>query len=355
MLNVAVIGVGRLGSIHTKLIKEFNTFNLVGVVDPVESNRHVAAEEFSTTAFENVDAIIDQIDAAIVATPTIYHHAVSKQLIQHGKHVFVEKPITPTLDEADELIALANKNNCVLQVGHVERFNPAFIASQEHLSNVRWMECKRTSGYTFRSTDVSVVLDLMIHDIDLMLNVIQSDIRDINAFGYSVVGPHADVAHAHVSFVNGAQAKLTASRCADQCERSLFAASEHKNTTIDFTTAAASVQFTSGEMLEMELNPLDVTEEEKQTITDRFFTELVPREELHVPAGNAIACEHKDFALAISNNQPVQVPGTAGRDALAVALEIQQRLHAVRHDAPHTGVPSPNSPALISLRQLKAA
>ena len=355
MLNVAVIGVGRLGSIHTKLVREFETFNLVGVVDPIKSNRLVAAEEFNTTAFEDLDAVIDRIDAAIVATPTVYHHAVSKQLIENGKHVFVEKPITPTLDEADELIALASQKDCILQVGHVERFNPAFIASQDHLTNVRWMECTRTSGYTFRSTDVSVVLDLMIHDIDLMLNVIQSDIRDINAFGYSVVGPHADIAYAHVSFVNGAQAKLAASRCADQSERSLFAASEHNSTTIDFTTATASVQSTSDEMLELDINPINATTEEKESISARFFTELVPRQELSVPAGNAIASEHRDFAQAISTGQSVQVPGTAGRDALAVALEIQQRLHAVRHDAPHTGVPSPNTPALISLRQLNAA
>ncbi len=355
MLNVAVVGVGRLGSIHTKLIREFGTFNLVGVVDPVESNRHVAAEEFCTTAFADVDSIIDQIDAAIVATPTVYHHGVSKQLLENGKHVFVEKPITPTLEEADELISVANANDCVLQVGHVERFNPAFLASTAHLNNVRWMECTRTSGYTFRSTDVSVVLDLMIHDIDLMLNVIQSDIRDINAFGYSVVGPHADIAHAHISFVNGAQAKLAASRCADNAERSLLAVSEHKQTTIDFTTASASVQYTSEEMLGLNIDPMGVTAEEKDEISGRFFTDLVPRQELAVPPGNAIVSEHKDFAVAISNGQHVQVPGAAGRDALAVALEIQQRLHAVRHDAPHTGVPSPNSTALISLRQLKAA
>ena len=355
MLNVAVIGVGRLGTIHTKLIKEFGTFNLVGVVDPVESNRHVASVEFNTTAFEDLDAVIDQIDAAIIATPTVFHHIVSKQLIQHGKHVLIEKPITPTLNEADELIALAHKNDCVLQVGHVERFNPAFIASRDHLTNVRWMESSRTSGYTFRSTDVSVVLDLMIHDIDLMLNVIQSDIRDINAFGFNVVGPHADVAYAHISFVNGAQAKLTASRCADRCERALFAASEHQNTSIDFTKATASVQYISDEMLKLEIDPLNVTVEEKNNLADRFFTELVPRREISVAAGNAIVSEHLDFARAITTGQHVEVPGAAGRDALAVALEIQQRLHVVRHDAPHNDVPSPNTPALISLQQLKAA
>ncbi len=211
-LRVAVIGAGRLGGFHAQKLAQLPEVELVGVADPVESQRSRVAAECRTAAFADYRELCGRIDAAVVAVPTRLHHALGKELLRRGIHVLMEKPLTPTAAEADELVALARRQRLVLQVGHVERFNPALAAASPHLRSPHYLEAVRASGFTFRSTDVGVVLDLMIHDLDVVLSLVRSELRRVDAMGISVLGGHEDVANARLEFANGCVAALSASR-----------------------------------------------------------------------------------------------------------------------------------------------
>lgn len=332
-LRVAVIGAGHLGRIHTRLASARQDIELLGIVEPSAATRERVCAEFSTRGFASVDEVVDRLDAAIVVTPTQYHHAVALPLIERGIHCFVEKPITFSLDEADALIQAARAKQAVLQVGHVERFNPALAAVREHVQHPRYIESARTSGYTFRSIDIGVVLDLMIHDIDVVLSLANSDVVDIRAIGTPVFGPHEDMAQARLEFANGCVANLTASRTSFVGQRTMQVFTPRGYAAIDMGTRKAKVVGVSERVARGELDVNHASPEEIAAVKERLFVDYLPMTEFTAPEANAIADEQTDFFNAIGERRDPVVTGEQGRAALAVAYRILESIGA--HRAAH--------------------
>ena len=212
MLKIGVLGVGHLGKIHLKCINEIDGYELIGFYDTDKSRITEIEQEFNIKGFDNVSDLISEVDVVDIVTPTVSHFDCAKLAIEGLKHVFIEKPIVTTPSEARVLIELANKFKVKVQVGHVERFNPAFIAASNALSNPMFIECHRLAQFNPRGTDVPVVLDLMIHDIDIILKAVGSEVSNVQANGVNVVSDTPDIANARIEFVNGAVANLTSSR-----------------------------------------------------------------------------------------------------------------------------------------------
>ena len=212
MLKAGVLGAGHLGKIHLRLLQQSSQYELIGFYDANPEYAQKIAKQFGYTYFDTIDALIDAVDVVDIVTPTLSHHECAKQAIMKGKHVFIEKPITNTVAEAEELIKLAKKHKVKGQVGHVERFNPAFKAVKDQINSPMFIESHRLAEFNPRGTDVPVVLDLMIHDIDAILSVVKSKVVKINASGVSVISNSPDIANARLEFENGCVANLTSSR-----------------------------------------------------------------------------------------------------------------------------------------------
>ncbi|WP_442481591.1 Gfo/Idh/MocA family protein [Aeoliella sp. SH292] len=336
-LRTAIIGTGHLGRIHARLAAEAPHIDLVAIVDVVKEARERVAEETKTRAVADYRELFGEIEAAIVATPTVYHYQVVKDLLEAGIHVLVEKPITTTIDEADELCEIAKQKNLKLQVGHVERFNPGFECVADQLTDIRYLQGTRASGFTFRSTDIGVVMDLMIHDIDIVLSLIKSRVVDVRAFGVAVMGDQEDIAQATIHFANGAIAQLTASRVNYQPARSMqvFTASSFAN--IDFATRGATTIHPDPRLFTGEFDLASLKPDEVTHYRDHLFETLLVKEQHEPEQTNAIAEEHRDFAEAIRTGREVRVTGKAGRNALAVAEQVLHSIDKHQWDASPLG------------------
>jgi predicted dehydrogenase len=211
-LKAGVLGAGHLGKIHLRLLNQSDKFDLVGFYDPSPEVRNTISDEYGFKAFDSEEELIAAVEVVDIVTPTLYHHKLAKKAIEMGKHVFLEKPITQTVDEANELIALAKKHQVLGQVGHVERFNPAFLAVKDDINDSMFIETHRLAEFNPRGTDVPVVLDLMIHDIDTVLSLVDSEVSAISASGVAIISETPDIANARIEFENGCVANLTASR-----------------------------------------------------------------------------------------------------------------------------------------------
>ena len=315
MLKVGVLGAGHLGKIHLRLLNQSEKYELVGFYDPDEINAQKVAKEFGYTYFENVNILLDQVDVIDIVTPTLSHFETAKKAIEKGKHIFIEKPITNTLTEAETLIELAKKHKVKGQVGHVERFNPAFLAVKEKVENPMFIETHRLAEFNPRGTDVPVVLDLMIHDIDVILSVVPSKVKQINASGVSVISNSPDIANARIAFENGCVANLTASRISLKNMRKSRFFQKDAYISVDFLEKAV-------EVVKMKDAPevpgsfdmiLQNAEGEKKQI---YF------ENPEINPNNAILDELETFADAITNNTEPVVTLEAGTEALRVALAI---------------------------------
>lgn len=328
-LRTAVVGYGHLGKIHARLLQTIEDADFTAIVEPTAAGRALAAETHDVNVVADI-AELGKIDAAIVAAPTQHHLSAVEQLLKKGAHVFVEKPIALSVADANKMIALADKKNKVLQVGHVERFNPALSAAAPHISRAKYIEATRTSGYTFRSTDVGVVLDLMIHDIDVVLSLAGGSVEKVDALGVAVFGPHEDIAQARLTFDNGCVANLTASRCSFEPSRVTKVFAESGYAQIDFGACAAKVITLPEEIRDRTIDVHSLPDEAKQDIRENLFTNLLPVEDLAVERGNAILDEQHDFMTSIRSRRSPVVCGRQGRDALAVAERIVQAIDAHR-------------------------
>lgn len=356
-LRFGVVGAGHLGTIHTRLLRSIDDVELVGVSDPAAAARQRIADEFQVDTFEDHRPLLGRIDAAIVAAPTRDHYWIGMELAEAGVHLLVEKPITATVAEAEALIRAARARNLVLQVGHVERFNPAFAAAGR-IQTPRYIEAVRASGYTGRSVDVGVVLDLMIHDIDLVLSLVGSELVDVQATGTAVLGPHEDLAHAQLRFANGCLATLNASRASYQPQRTMQVFGPQGYARIDFATGSVKL-IQPGELLrhrQIDVRQLDA--DQRRQLQTRLFTELLLVEDLQPEKRNAILDEQHDFVISIRSGQKPQVTGQHGRDALAVAEQILAQLAepqpAARHTPPLQGPHWDRVPHNAPLRTRKA-
>jgi predicted dehydrogenase len=340
-LRVAVIGCGHLGRIHARIAAGLDEIELVAVADPVAQCRDLAAAEGKTRGVADYRELIGEIDAAIVATPTNTHHTVGVELLSSGVPLFIEKPLANHAAAADELVNLARKQGLVLQVGHVERFNPALAWAASEVRDPKYIEATRTSGYSFRSTDIGVVLDVMIHDLDVVLALAKSTVTDVQALGISVLGGHEDMATARLTFASGLVAQLTASRVSFKQQRTMNIFTSRSSASIDFASQAATIVKPRDEVLRRQFRLDRLTFEERARLKDRLFDELLIRTEHEPTKINAIEEEQRDFVTAIRTGKTPRVDGLAGRDAVAVAEMILERIENHAWDGTSAGRQGP--------------
>jgi predicted dehydrogenase len=336
-LRVAVIGAGHLGRIHARIAAALDELELVAVVDPIESARTSLAHELGTQAVADCREIIGEIEAAIVATPTTSHHAIGMELLGSGVPLLVEKPLASSTAEASDLVALAGKKGVALQVGHVERFNPALAAVATDVRDPKYIEARRTSGYTFRSTDIGVVLDVMIHDLDIVLSLAKSPVRHVQALGISVLGGHEDLATAWLTFASGCMAQLSASRVSFQQQRTMSIFTSRCSASLNFATHEATVVKPREDLLRRNFRLDQISADECAYWKEHLFDELLVRTTHQAPAVNAIHEEQRDFVQAVRNGKSPRVDGTAGRDAVAVAEMILEQIEEHAWDGTSAG------------------
>ncbi len=315
MLKAGVLGAGHLGKIHLRLLNQSEKYELVGFYDPFTENAEKVAKEFGYKLFSSVEDLIDAVDIVDIVTPTLSHFDCAKQAIEKGKHIFIEKPITNTLQEAEAIRTLASQKHIRGQVGHVERFNPAFIAAKDKIETPMFIECHRLAEFNPRGTDVPVVLDLMIHDIDIILSVVKSKVKNVHASGISVISETPDIANARIEFENGCVANLTASRISMKNMRKTRFFQKDAYISVDFLEKKSEVV----KMKDAPENPgefamiLQNAEGVKKQI---YF------ENPDVIPNNAILDELESFADAVNNDTVPVVSLTQGTEALRVAQMI---------------------------------
>jgi predicted dehydrogenase len=356
-LHAAVIGAGRLGGLHAQKLARLESVDLVAVVDPVESRRNRLAAECRTKALADYRPLLGQIDAAVVAAPSEVHHPIALELLNWGTHVLVEKPLCLTAAEADQLVHVARRNGAVLQVGHVERFNPALAPALGLAGHPKYIEAVRAGPFTFRSTDIGVVLDLMIHDLDLALAMVRSRVRRIDALGLSVLGGHEDAANARLEFECGCVAALSASRVSDQPARRMQVWSPQGFAAIDFAARKTTLVRPSETLLRRELK-IDAIAAGDAPDRDAVLQEHLRREEIEFAPVDAIALELDDFVQSIRGSRPPRVTGEAGRDAVALAERILERIQAHAWDEQTDGPVGPMAtarPSVIPAPHVKLA
>lgn len=315
MLKVGVLGAGHLGKIHLRLLQQSDKYELVGFYDENQENAERISKEFGYTNFSTIAKLIHAVDVIDIVTPTLSHYKCAKVAIKSGKHIFIEKPIANTVEEAEEIIALAKEYNVKGQVGHVERFNPAFIATKNMIENPMFIETHRLAEFNPRGTDVPVVLDLMIHDIDAILSVVKSKVKNINASGVSVISDTPDIANARIEFENGCVANLTASRISMKNMRKTRFFQKDAYISVDFLEKKC-------EVVRMKDAPevpgdFDMILQNAEGVKKQiYFTNP------DVEQNNAILDELDSFANAIITNTTPVVTLEQATDALRVAYQI---------------------------------
>ncbi len=323
MLKVGVLGAGHLGKIHIRLLLELNDlFTFVGFYDPSDENAAVAIEQFGIKRYDSLDELLDEVDCIDIVTPTISHFDCASKALRKSKHVFIEKPVTETVDEARALISLAQEAGVKVQVGHVERFNPAFQKALPFLNNPMFIETHRLAQFNPRGTDVPVVLDLMIHDLDAILSVVKSGVKRISASGVSVVSDTPDIANARIEFDNGCVANLTASRISMKNMRKSRFFQKDAYISVDFLTKELEV--VRMEDVEGEPDAFDVIFDMGKGKTKKKILFDKPE----IPETNAIREELRTFAEAINHDGTPVVPLEDGYRALDVAQKIMDKLMA---------------------------
>jgi predicted dehydrogenase len=316
-----VAGAGGLGYHHVRILRDMPGIAFIGFFDANPDRAAVVAAELGVVAHPSLEAMVAAADAVSCVVPTTAHHAVGMTILNAGRHLFVEKPIAVTLDEADALVAAASAAGVVLQVGHVERFNRAVRAAWPHLADPLFVQSDRLAPYTPRGADVAVVLDLMIHDIDLVATIVGSPVVDVSAVGVPVLTDTLDIANARLEFASGAVATITASRVSREKTRKLRIFQRSGYVSLDLGTGA-------GMFFRMRegIDPRDFA---AQATSLEQFVEPVP---LFAPDGEPLRLELESFIAAIRGEQTVVVSGAAGREALATALRIVTDIdrHATR-------------------------
>ncbi len=315
MLKAGVLGAGHLGKIHLKLLQQSSKYELVGFYDPIEAHARQVASEFGYRFIESIDELIESVDVIDIVTPTLSHFDCAQKAIEKGKHIFIEKPITKTFEEAEILRDLAAKHQVRGQVGHVERFNPAFTAVKDMIENPMFIECHRLAEFNPRGTDVPVVLDLMIHDIDIILSVVNSEVKEIHASGVSVISETPDIANARIEFENGCVANLTASRISMKNMRKSRFFQKDAYISVDFLEKKSEVV----KMKDAPENPDDfamILQNAEGNKKQIYF------ENPKILQNNAILDELESFADAIMNNTTPIVSLQQGTRALKVAQQI---------------------------------
>lgn len=315
MLKAGLVGAGHLGKIHLKLLQQSVKYELVGFYDADEENGKKLEAEFGYKYFNSFDDLLQKIEVLDIVTPTIYHYDYATKAIESGKHFFIEKPVTQTLEQAEEILKKCKEKGIKAQVGHVERYNPAFIATKEYIKNPMFIEIHRLAEFNPRGTDVSVVLDLMIHDLDILLSIVKSPVKDIHASGICVVSKTPDITNARIEFENGCVANLTTSRISMKAMRKSRFFQQDAYISVDFLEKKAEVI----RMKEAPEHPSDYdmiienADGEKNQILFEYP---------NIQPNNAILDELNSFADSINGEHDIEVSLEDGKEALKVALKI---------------------------------
>ncbi|MBR3632810.1 MAG: Gfo/Idh/MocA family oxidoreductase [Elusimicrobiaceae bacterium] len=314
-LRFGVIGAGKIGTFHTRTLAKMPGVTLVGVCDPDLMRAQKLAWEYNATPYSKMEELVGQVDAIIVAAPTHLHHQIGMYCLQHGVHTLVEKPIAVTLEEARDLIQTAKLHDRILQVGHVERFNPAVVEAVKYIENPQFITMNRLGPYDARMSNIGVILDLMIHDIDLLLTLVKSEVVSVDATGLSVFSKHEDIANVRIRFANGALADLTASRASFERARFMHLFQQDAYISVDFMNARVKLY-----------------KKEKPVITSmQDLTVEYPPVKKQLP----ITAEILHFIDCIKTHRTPAPSGEKGSKALELALKITDSIH--RFDIPKTG------------------
>ena len=310
IIKVGVIGVGYLGSFHAQKYAAMENVELVGVADIDPARASAVAQECSTQAYTSYEKLLEHVEAVSIAVPTVYHHQVATVCLKGGKDILVEKPITATLDEADDLISLAEKSGSILQVGHLEQFNPAVMAMKPMLTHPLFIEAHRISTFKNRGTDVDVVLDLMIHDIDIILSIVKSPIKTIHTVGTPVITKLTDIANARIIFENGCTANVTVSRISMDNIRRMRIFQPGTYLSVDFIKKEVmSVRLQKNSSMDFPIPDI-----KKQGFEEQDILEL----------------ELSDFVSNVRNRTRPLISGTEGRRALDIALQVVKQINENR-------------------------
>ncbi len=326
-LNIGVVGTGHLGKLHTKMFKEIENCNLVGINDSNSGQVKVVGEEFGVNVFESLNDLLNKVEAVSIAATTSAHYDLAKICLNAGKHIFIEKPITATITQAEEIVELADSLNLKIQVGHIERFNPALVSMEKYINDPKFIQTDRLAQFNPRGTDVAVVLDLMIHDIDIILSLIKSKVENIEASGVAVVSDNLDIANARILFENGAVANVTASRISQKKMRKMRIFQRDGYIALDFVTGVSEVY---------SLLPVD------QKVKEGFisFGEIgvgdkkkrLVYEQPEQKEINALEYELQLFVNSVLNKEKPVVTGNDGLRALRVAKIIIDKIESSKVD-----------------------
>lgn len=314
-LRIGVVGTGSLGYHHARILRDLPGVIFKGFFEANAERAGTVSRELGIRGYESLEALLEDVDALSIVVPTSKHHEVAMAALAVGKHLLIEKPITSTLAEADELLALAKKKKATIQIGHIERFNRAIRAALPHINEPLFIDSDRLAPFNPRGSDVAVVLDLMIHDIDLVLTLTGAAVTEVSAAGLGVLTPSIDIADARITFETGAIATITSSRVSKERMRKLRIFQRNGYLSLDLGAG-------TGEMYRLR-GDVDLATLAKAAQPLEAFVERVA---LEAPEGDALRLELESFVAAVKGESPVAVTGRAGRDALAVALQIVAKI-----------------------------
>lgn len=325
MLKIGVLGSGHLGKIHMKLIKEIDVLELVGFYDPNDSNAQKAEEKLQVKRYTDLEELIHSCDAIDIVTSTISHFECARMVLKNTKHVFIEKPMTSTLEEAFQLVELIKEANVKAQIGHVERFNPAFLAVKDYAFDPMFIEAHRLAQFNPRGTDVSVIHDLMIHDIDIILKLVNANVKNIHASGVPIISDSPDIANARIEFDNGCVANVTASRLSVKNMRKTRIFQRDSYVSIDFLEKKTEIfKLYNEQPSDINTFELDLGENKQKKYIHFDTPEIIPV--------NSIKMELESFANSIYQNKETEVTAMDGLKAMEVAygvLDKIQRLNII--------------------------
>jgi len=325
-MKVGVVGVGHLGKVHARIYGELPGVDLVAVADINEEEARLTAKKYGCEACKDYHDFMDRIDAVSVVVPTDLHFAVASDFIKAGKHVIVEKPMTLTLKEAEDLVALSRERGIIMQVGHVERFNPAVLAVREYIDSPRFIECDRISAFSFRSMDVGVVLDLMIHDIDIVLAFVDSPVTEIDAMAVSVVGRNEDMANARIQFEDGCIANLRASRVSRKTMRKIRIFQKDTYVSLNYGTHKAQIFRKTGEFDPAMLLKFKQNAPSVQEAQEMMFDKLLDIREIDIVFEEPLKKELESFVHAIREGDEPVVSGQLGLQTMQIATSILEAI-----------------------------
>lgn len=321
-LRMAVIGVGHLGKEHARILAGMPEVDLVGVADVHLEQAEAIARRCGTRAYGNSWPLLNLVDAATIVVPTLYHHAIACEFLRRGIHLLVEKPLASDQHQAEDLVNLAHEYGAILQVGHIERFNPAFEALQQKPLQPKFIQCERLGPFSGRSTDIGVVLDLMIHDLDLLLALVQAPVQSVEALGASLLGGHEDMVSARLTFANGCVAQVTASRVHPRPSRQMHVWGPEGYAGIDFARRHLTLAQPSRELREHGIDPRRLDAAGLSRFKEQLFGQHLQMQERDCNQGDQLTRELEDFVQSVQAGTRPRVSGEDGLAAVALATWI---------------------------------